>query len=204
VAAAVRFFVITNTWRGDIISKELRVNDAIRAREVRVVDANGDQLGIMSAREALSIAGDRGLDLVEVAPNAKPPVCRIMDYGKHRYEQSKRDKAAKKKQKVTNVKEIRMSPKIDDHDFEVKLRAAERFIKAGDKVKVSVRFRGREIVHSDLAKTKLNKLAEQLKDFAMVERPPKLEGRQMIAVLAPRTDSQKAEASHAETKEANN
>jgi len=180
------------------------VNDAIRAREVRVVDANGDQLGIMSAREALSIAGDRGLDLVEVAPNAKPPVCRIMDYGKHRYEQSKRDKAAKKKQKVTNVKEIRMSPKIDDHDFEVKLRAAERFIKAGDKVKVSVRFRGREIVHSDLAKTKLNKLAEQLKDFAMVERPPKLEGRQMIAVLAPRTDSQKAEASHAETKEANN
>ncbi len=204
VAAAVRFFVITNTWRGDIISKELRVNDAIRAREVRVVDANGDQLGIMSAREALSIAGDRGLDLVEVAPNAKPPVCRIMDYGKHRYEQSKRDKAAKKKQKVTNVKEIRMSPKIDDHDFEVKLRAAERFIKAGDKVKVSVRFRGREIVHSDLAKTKLNKLAEQVKDFAMVERPPKLEGRQMIAVLAPRTDSQKAEASHAETKEANN
>ncbi len=204
VAAAVRFFVITNTWRGDIISKELRVNDAIRAREVRVVDANGDQLGIMSAREALSIAGDRGLDLVEVAQNAKPPVCRIMDYGKHRYEQSKRDKAAKKKQKVTNVKEIRMSPKIDDHDFEVKLRAAERFIKAGDKVKVSVRFRGREIVHSDLAKTKLNKLAEQLKDFAMVERPPKLEGRQMIAVLAPRTDSQKAEASHAETKEANN
>ena len=204
MAAAVRFFVITNTWRGDIISKELRVNDAIRAREVRVVDANGDQLGIMSAREALSIAGDRGLDLVEVAPNAKPPVCRIMDYGKHRYEQSKRDKAAKKKQKVTNVKEIRMSPKIDDHDFEVKLRAAERFIKAGDKVKVSVRFRGREIVHSDLAKTKLNKLAEQLKDFAMVERPPKLEGRQMIAVLAPRTDSQKAEASHAETKEANN
>ncbi|NLL43644.1 MAG: translation initiation factor IF-3 [Firmicutes bacterium] len=195
---------MTNTWRGDIISKELRVNDAIRAREVRVVDANGDQLGIMSAREALSIAGDRGLDLVEVAPNAKPPVCRIMDYGKHRYEQSKRDKAAKKKQKVTNVKEIRMSPKIDDHDFEVKLRAAERFIKAGDKVKVSVRFRGREIVHSDLAKTKLNKLAEQLKDFAMVERPPKLEGRQMIAVLAPRTDSQKAEASHAETKEANN
>lgn len=180
------------------------MNDAIRAREVRVVDANGDQLGIMSAREALSIAGDRGLDLVEVAPNARPPVCRIMDYGKHRYEQSKRDKAAKKKQKITNIKEIRMSPKIDEHDFEVKLRAAERFIKSGDKVKVSVRFRGREIVHSDLAKTKLDKLATLLQDIAMVERPPKLEGHQMIAVLAPRTDSQKAEASQAQSKEAKN
>lgn len=169
------------------------MNDGIRAREVRVVDANGDQLGIMSAREALGVAGERGLDLVEVAPNAKPPVCRIMDYGKHRYEQSKRDKAAKKKQKVVNTKEIRMSPKIDDHDFDVKTRQAERFIKAGDKVKVSVRFRGREIVHSDLAKSKLESLATQLKDIAMVERPPKLEGRHMIAVIAPRTESQKTE-----------
>lgn len=180
------------------------MNDAIRAREVRVVDANGDQLGIMSARDALSVATERGLDLVEVAPNAKPPVCRIMDYGKHRYEQSKRDKATKKKQKVTSIKEIRMSPKIDDHDFDVKFKAAERFLKSGDKVKVSVRFRGREIVHSDLARTKLDKLATQLKDVAVVERPPKLEGRQMIAVLAPRTDIQKAETSKAETVEANN
>jgi translation initiation factor IF-3 len=186
------------------------VNDLIRAREVRVVDANGDQLGIMSAREALGIAGDRGMDLVEVAPNAKPPVCRIMDYGKHRYEQSKRDKAAKKKQKVVNIKEIRMSPKIDEHDFEVKLKAAERFLKSGDKVKVTVRFRGREIVHSNLARTKLDSLATQLKEVAVVERPPKLEGRQMIAVLAPRTDtSQKAETTKAaarqgDTVEANN
>jgi translation initiation factor IF-3 len=169
------------------------VNEGIRAREVRVVDNNGEQLGIMSVREALSIAGERGLDLVEVAPSAKPPVCRIMDYGKHRYEQSKRDKAAKKKQKIVNVKEIRMSPKIDEHDFEVKLRAADRFLKSGDKVKVSVRFRGREIVHADLAKTKLDNLAAQLQDIAIVERPPKLEGRQMIAVLAPRTDGQKTE-----------
>ena len=180
------------------------MNDAIRAREVRVVDANGDQLGIMSARDALEVAGERGLDLVEVAPGAKPPVCRIMDYGKHRYEQSKRDKAAKKKQKITTIKEIRMSPKIDDHDFEVKFKAAERFLKSGDKVKVSVRFRGREIVHSDLAKTKLNTLATQLKDVAVVERPPKLEGRHMISVLAPRTDIPKAETSKAETVEANN
>lgn len=205
VADAIRFLHITNNWRGDIISKELRVNDEIRAREVRVVDANGDQLGIMSAREALSVAGERGLDLVEVAPNAKPPVCRIMDYGKHRYEQSKRDKAARRKQKVVTVKELRMSPKIDEHDFDVKLRAADRFLKSGDKVKLSVRFRGREIVHSDLAKTKLDDLAAQLKEIAIVERPPKLEGRQMIAVLAPRTDIiQKAETSKAETDEADN
>jgi len=130
------------------------VNNEIRAREVRVVDVNGDQLGIMSARDALNVAGDRGLDLVEVAPNAKPPVCRIMDYGKHRYEQSKREKAARRKQKVINVKEVRMSPKIADHDFQVKSRAAEKFLQAGDKVKVSIRFRGREIVHSDLARAK--------------------------------------------------
>ncbi|MGI6673471.1 MAG: translation initiation factor IF-3 [Limnochordia bacterium] len=173
------------------------MNEGIRAREVRVVDTNGTQLGIMSAREALALALERGLDLVEVAPNARPPVCRIMDYGKHRYEQSKRDKAAKKKQKIVNVKEIRMSPKIDEHDFEVKMRAADRFLRAGDKVKVSVRFRGREIVHADLAKTKLDNLAVQLQEVAIVERAPKLEGRQMVAVLAPRTD-QKTEKKKAE------
>lgn len=191
MACAVRFFVISTYWRGDTISRELRVNNEIRAREVRVVDVNGDQLGIMSARDALNVAGDRGLDLVEVAPNAKPPVCRIMDYGKHRYEQSKREKAARRKQKVINVKEVRMSPKIADHDFQVKSRAAEKFLQAGDKVKVSIRFRGREIVHSDLARAKLEQLADQLKEVAVVERPPKLEGRQMISVLAPRTDVDK-------------
>ena len=191
MACAVRFFVISTYWRGDTISKDLRVNNEIRAREVRVVDVNGDQLGIMSARDALNVAGDRGLDLVEVAPNAKPPVCRIMDYGKHRYEQSKREKAARRKQKVINVKEVRMSPNIADHDFQVKSRAAEKFLQAGDKVKVSIRFRGREIVHSDLARAKLEQLADQLKEVAVVERPPKLEGRQMISVLAPRTDVDK-------------
>src|SRR5690554_1807831 len=184
VANAVRFFIFV-IWRGDTISRESRVNDEIRAREVRVVDADGEQLGIMNIRDALRVAGERQLDLVEVAPIAKPPVCRIMDYGKHRYEQSKRDKIAKKKQKVISIKEVRMSPKIDDHDFDVKVRAAERFLKAGDKVKVSVRFRGREIVHADLAKTKLTELANLLKEIGTVERLPKLEGRQMIAVLAP-------------------
>jgi len=197
VAEAIRFLHLYD-WRGDTISKDLRVNEGIRAREVRVVDSNGVQLGIMSLRDALNLAAERGLDLVEVAPNARPPVCRVMDYGKHRYEQSKRDKAAKKKQKIVNVKEIRMSPKIDEHDFEVKRKAADRFLKAGDKVKVAVRFRGREIVHADLAKTKLENLAAQLQDVAIVERPPKLEGRQMIAVLAPRTDGQKTEKKKAE------
>lgn len=197
MAEAIRFLHLYD-WRGDTISKDLRVNEGIRAREVRVVDSNGVQLGIMSLRDALDLAAERGLDLVEVAPNARPPVCRVMDYGKHRYEQSKRDKAAKKKQKIVNVKEIRMSPKIDEHDFEVKRKAADRFLKAGDKVKVAVRFRGREIVHADLAKTKLENLAAQLQDVAIVERPPKLEGRQMIAVLAPRTDGQKTEKKKAE------
>ena len=197
MAEAIRFLHLYD-WRGDTISKDLRVNEGIRAREVRVVDSNGVQLGIMSLRDALNLAAERGLDLVEVAPNARPPVCRVMDYGKHRYEQSKRDKAAKKKQKIVNVKEIRMSPKIDEHDFEVKRKAADRFLKAGDKVKVAVRFRGREIVHADLAKTKLENLAAQLQDVAIVERPPKLEGRQMIAVLAPRTDGQKTEKKKAE------
>ena len=154
------------------------------------MDENGEQLGIMSVRDALKIATEKELDLVEVAPNARPVVCRIMDYGKHKYEQSKREKEARRKQKVINVKEIRMSPKIDDHDFNVKARSAERFLSAGDKVKVSVRFRGREIVHKDLAQEKLQELATLVKDIGAVERPPKLEGRNMIIILAPKSDKE--------------
>lgn len=176
------------------ISNELRINGDIRAREVRVVDVNGEQLGIMSPREAQRIAAERELDLVEVAPNARPPVCRIMDYGKYKYEQSKREKLAKKKQRVINVKEVRMSPKIDEHDFQVKLRSTEKFLKAGDKVKVVVRFRGREIVHADLAKEKLTDLANRVKDFGEIERVPKLEGRNMIMILLPKEESVKSEA----------
>ncbi|NLM69491.1 MAG: translation initiation factor IF-3 [Firmicutes bacterium] len=175
------------------ISSDLRINEGIRAREVRVVDEQGQQLGIMPLREGIRIAQERGLDLVEVAPNAKPVVCRIMDYGKHKYEQSKRDKAARKKQKVINVKEVRMSPKIDEHDFNVKTRSAEKFLKAGDKVKVTIRFRGREIVHTALAKEKLEEMAGKLKEFGVVERVPKLEGRNMIMVLVPKTDNAKTE-----------
>lgn len=166
----------------------MRANEEIRAREVRVVDDSGEQLGIMNVREAVRIASEKELDLVEVAPNARPPVCRIMDYGKHKYEQSKRDREARRRQRVINVKEIRMSPKIDEHDFHVKARNAERFLNAGDKVKVSIRFRGREIVHKDLAHDKLNELATLIKDIGAVERPPKLEGRSMIMILAPKSD----------------
>ncbi len=131
------------------------------------------------------MAQERDLDLVEVAPNARPPVCRLMDYGKFRYEQSKREREARKRQKVLTLKEVRMSPKIDSHDLQIKMRNAERFLKDGDKVKITVRFRGREIVHADIARQKLTEMAEELKDISVVERPPKLEGRQMIMILAP-------------------
>lgn len=142
----------------------------------------------MSIRDALQAAMERELDLVEVAPNARPPVCRIMDYGKYRYEQTKRQKEAKKRQKVMTVKEIRMSPKIDDHDFRVKTRNAERFLKDGNKVKVSVRFRGREVVHSNLARDMLLQMVEDIDHVASIERQPLMEGRQMIMVLSPKQE----------------
>jgi len=167
------------------ISRDLRINHQIRVREVRVIDENGEQLGILPTHEALAMAQERDLDLVEVAPNARPPVCRLMDYGKFRYEQSKREREARKRQKVLTLKEVRMSPKIDSHDLQIKMRNAERFLKDGDKVKITVRFRGREIVHADIARQKLTEMAEELKDISVVERPPKLEGRQMIMILAP-------------------
>ncbi len=180
------------------ISSELRINEGIRAREIRVVDDQGQQLGIMTVREGIRIAGEKGLDLVEVAPNAQPSVCRIMDYGKHKYEQSKRDKQARRRQKVINNKEVRMSPKIDEHDFNVKIRSVERFLQAGDKVKVTIRFRGREIVHTSLAKEKLDELAQRVKELGVVERVPKLEGRNMIMILVPRTEEIKKETKTAD------
>ncbi len=153
-----------------------------------MISPDGKQLGVMPLREGLRLAAERNMDLVEVAPTAKPPVCRIMDYGKYRYEQSKRDREAKKRQKIISVKEVRMSPKIDEHDFQVKARNAERFLKDGDKVKVSVRFRGREIVHAELADKRLGELAGLVRDYGVVESPPKLEGRHMIMILAPKQD----------------
>lgn len=162
-----------------------RINDQIRGHRVRVIDVDGTQLGILTPEEALEAAAARNLDLVEVSPNAQPPVCRIMDYGKFKYEQSKREREARRNQKVVALKELRMRPKIDDHDFEVKIRNARKFLENGDKVKISVRFRGREIVHQDLAKAKLLHLAEALSDLGSMERVPFMEGRQMIMILAP-------------------
>ncbi|AQS58962.1 translation initiation factor IF-3 [Desulforamulus ferrireducens] len=172
------------------MSKEQRINEEIRAREVRVVDADNNQLGIMSVKDALRIAEERQLDLVEVAPLAKPPVCRIMDFGKFKYEQSKRDKEAKKKQRIIQVKEVKLRPRIEDHDYEVKAKNAERFLKDGDKVKVTIMFRGREIVHTELGKKLLERLANDMKDISTVERQAKLEGKNMIMILAPKNERQ--------------
>ncbi|MGI6574652.1 MAG: translation initiation factor IF-3 [bacterium] len=155
-----------------------------------MVDNNGEQLGIVPTREALRIAQERQLDLVAVAPNAKPPVCRIMDYGKYRYEQSKREKEARKKQRIITVKEVRLRPNIDQHDLQVKMRNAIRFLKNGDKVKVTVRFRGRQIAYTDDAKELLNKIAQDVSDFGTVEKNAKVEGKQMIMILAPRPENQ--------------
>lgn len=172
-----------------VISKEdLRINDEIRAREVRVTADDGEQLGIMSGREALALAQEKHLDLVEIAPNAKPPVCRIMDYGKYRYEQQKRDKEARKKQKTFDIKEVKLRPGIEDHDYEVKFKNALRFLEAGDKVKVTIMFRGRELSHPELGEVLLKRMAEQLKDTVIIERAPKLEGRNMIMIVAPKTN----------------
>jgi len=163
----------------------MNVNEKIRAKEVRLIDSNGDQLGVKSRQEALEIAQKRNLDLVLVAPNAKPPVCRIMNYGKYRYEQQKKEKEARKKQKTINIKEVRFTPGIGDHDFETKLKNARKFLAKGDKCKASVRFRGRAITHKDLGREVLDRLAEELKDVATVESKPKMEGRNMFMMLAP-------------------
>ncbi|NLY50755.1 MAG: translation initiation factor IF-3 [Firmicutes bacterium] len=164
------------------------MNEQIRVREVRLVDETGKQLGIVSTREALRLAQEKNLDLVKVAPDARPPVCRIMDYGRYKYEQSKREKEARKKQKIITIKEIRMRPNIDEHDYNVKVKNMQRFLGDGDKVKVTIRFRGRQMTHTDAGKTLLERMAEQLKDLGLVEREPRLEGNQMIMIMAPRSE----------------
>ena len=164
----------------------MRINEEIRAREVRVVSDEGEQLGLMTLQDALQMATARNQDLVEVAPNAKPPVCRIMDYGKFRYEQQKKDREARKKQKTFDVKEVKLRPKIETHDYLVKLKNAQRFLSDGDKVKAVIMFRGRELSHPDLGLDILKRLVEDLKDLCIVEREAKLEGRNMIMILAPK------------------
>lgn len=174
-------------WRWRIISKdELRVNEEIRVKDVRLVDDTGEQLGVMPSKEALKIAQGKGLDMVMVAPNAKPPVCKIMDVGKYKYEQSKREREARKKQRIINVKEVKLRPNIEDHDFEVKTRNAIRFLEDGDKVKVTIMFRGREVSHPELGRELLVRVAEVVKELATVERNPKLEGRNMTMFLSPK------------------
>lgn len=163
------------------------------------MDADGGQLGVLPLREALRLAEEKQLDLVEVAPQAKPPVCRIMDYGKFRYEQSKKEKEAKKKQRVITVKEVKLRPNIDDHDFNVKAKNAIRFLKDGDKVKATIMFRGRQIVHPELGRKLLVRLAGEVADLANVERTPKLEGKNMIMILSPKLQTQQQQQSEQQT-----
>lgn len=163
------------------------INEQIREKEVRVVSADGDQLGVMSSKDALELAESKGLDLVNIAPTAKPPVCKIMDYGKYKFELQKREKLNRKNQKVVNIKEVQLSPSIDTNDFNTKCNHAKKFLKSGDKVKVSVRFRGRELTHSEIGDTLLKRFAEQCSEEGTVERPAKLEGRNMTMFLAPVT-----------------
>ncbi|CAM4373225.1 translation initiation factor IF-3 [Saccharibacillus endophyticus] len=162
------------------------INEEIRAREVRLVGAEGEQIGITPIREALQMAADLNLDLVNMAPQAKPPVCRIMDYGKFRYEQQKKEKEARKNQKIVELKEVRFSANIEEHDYHTKLRNVVKFLEAGDKVKCSVRFRGREITHASLGQRVLERVRDEVTEISIVDRQPKLEGRSMIMILAPK------------------
>lgn len=162
---------------------DLMINEQIRDKEVRVIGENGEQLGVMPVRDAMRLADEAGLDLVKIAPTAKPPVCKIVDYGKFRYEQARKEKEARKKQKVIEIKEIRLSPNIDSNDLNTKVNAARKFIGKGDKVKITLRFRGREMAHMANSKHILDDFAEALSDIAVIEKAPKVEGRSMTMFL---------------------
>ena len=163
-----------------------RINDEIRVPQVRLIDDAGEMIGVMSAREALIRAYDVGLDLVEISPNAVPPVCKILDYGKYKYEQQKKANEARKKQKVVEIKEIKVRPNIDDHDYEMKMKQMKNFIGEGDKVKVTLRFRGREMAHQELGVKVLERIRSDLIELVKVEQMPKLENRQMVMVISPK------------------
>ena len=160
------------------------INEQIRDKEVRVLGPEGEQLGVMPTKDAMKLAEEAGADLIKIAPTAKPPVCRIMDYGKYRYEQARREKEAKKKQRVIEIKEVRLSPNIDENDLNTKANMARKFLTKGDKVKVTLRFRGRELAHTSNGKVILDQFAEVLSDVAVIEKPAKFEGRSMIMFLA--------------------
>lgn len=168
-----------------------QINEEIRDKEVRLIGGQGEQLGIMSADEALKIAEEQGFDLVKISPTAVPPVCKLLDYGKFRFEQAKKEKEARKNQHVVEIKEIRMSPSIDIGDFNVKLKNAQKFVAEGNRVKVTVRFRGREMAHTEIGENLLKRFAEECADVAVMDKPPKLEGRHMAMFIAPKPSSRK-------------
>ena len=165
------------------IISELMINEQIRDREIRLIGEDGEQIGIMSARDAMKLAREANLDLVKIAPTAKPPVCKIIDYGKYRYEQARKEKEARKKQKTIEVKEVRLSPNIDTNDLNTKVNQARKFVSSGNKVKVAVRFRGRELAHTAVGKTILEDFAQKLSDIAVIDKPAKLEGKSMVMFL---------------------
>ena len=185
----VRFLIIFDIFiykEGFTISKnELQVNEMIRDDELRIISEDGEQIGVMDAKAAQKLAFDSGLDLVKISPNANPPVCKIMDFGKYKFELAKREKENRKNQKVVNINEVQLSPSIDTNDFNTKAKQAMKFLKSGDKVRVKVRFRGRELSHSEIGKTLLDRFAETVKEVGTVEKEAKLEGRNMIMFLAP-------------------
>ncbi|PWE30887.1 translation initiation factor IF-3 [Pararhodobacter marinus] len=163
-----------------------RVNDRIRAPEVRLIGAEGENIGVVPPARAMALAGEAGLDLVEISPNATPPVCKIMDFGKFKYEQQKREAEARKKQKTIEIKEIKFRPNTDTHDYDVKMRSVQKFLGEGDKVKVTLRFKGREMAHQQLGMELLNRVAADVEEIGKIENMPKLEGRQMVMMIAPR------------------
>ena len=169
------------------IVKEASINWEIKAPEVRVIDPDGKQVGVLSVKEAIRIAEERGMDLVEVAPNSQPPVCRIMNYGKYKYQQSKRTQEARKHQTVIRIKEVKVRPRTEEHDFQFKLRHVKRFLDEGNKVKISMLFRGREIAHPEFGKEVLNRFIEEVKEMTVIEQSPRLEGRNMVMILAPKS-----------------
>jgi len=185
------FSTMCDIRRCRTISINHMINEQIRDREVRVIDEVGNQLGLMSSKDAQRIAKEKNLDLVKIAPKAKPPVCKIIDYGKFRYEQTKKDKEARKKQTTVSVKEVRMSPNIEQHDVDTKMKNGRKFLEKGDKLKISVRFRGREMAHTSVGREMLFRFAEQLSDISDIETRPKMEGRSMTMFLAPKKDTTK-------------
>jgi len=164
----------------------VRINERIRAREIRVIGENGEQIGVVPVSEALKLAKERNLDLVEVAPKAEPPVCRIMDFSKYKYEQEKRERLARKKQRVIHIKEIRVKPNIEEHDYQTKLCHLKRFLERGDKAKITLIFRGREMAHIETGRNLMDRFMRDLSEFAEVERPPVLEGRFMVMMVTPK------------------